>query len=214
VAFFEVEFPTTISYKAQGGPGFSTIVNTGFSGQEQRNRNWARSRGKWTVSLITPASFPGNRQGFMDLLLAFFMVVGGKADAFRLKDHKDFKARSQPLVDVGAGPQLGITRTIGARSYVQPISKPITRAVNDYQGNPLPDTVFRAGTASPVTVDPTTGLVSGLAAGTLVDFDFHYPVRFESDDLPLQIIESNVRDGQGIGSLTSIQLIEVLAPNF
>jgi hypothetical protein len=233
VAFFEVEFPRTISYKATGGPGFSTVVNQGFSGQEQRNRNWANARGKWTVSLLTPpvSQFPGTaigsvsvdtyppteqqrRQQFVELLYAFFMNVGGKADAFRLFDAKSNKAILQPLVTVPGGVQLAIQRNIGGRSYVQLISKPITAAVNDYKGNALPNTVFLAGTTTPVTVDATTGLVTGQAAGTLVDFQFHYPVRFDTDELPMQIEESFVRGSGPIINLTSIGLIEVLPPNF
>jgi uncharacterized protein (TIGR02217 family) len=217
MAFFEVEFPRTISYKAIGGPGFSTVVNQGFSGQEQRNRNWANSRGKWKISLLTPppSQFPGTRQQFVDLLNAFFDVVGGKADGFRLYDHKDHTGLAQPLITVTGGVQLAISRVIGGRTYVQPISKPITAAVNDYQGNALANTVFLHGTSTPVTVDPTTGLVTGQSAGTLVDFQFHYPVRFDTDELPLQVEESAIKNGAGpIVNLTSIPLIEVLAPNF
>jgi uncharacterized protein (TIGR02217 family) len=213
LSFLEVQFPTTLSYRAVGGPGFHTTVNLGLSGQEQRNRNWSKSRGKWTVSLTTPASF-ANRQQFADLLNAFFMVVGGKADGFRLKDHKDFKAVAQPIVTVDGNTMLGITRTIAGRSYVQPITKPITSAVVDYQGNALADTVFLAGTLTPVTVDHTTGIVPGLAAGTLVDFQYHYPVRFDTDNLDMQVEESNTRDGMPIVSVNSITLIELLPPNY
>jgi uncharacterized protein (TIGR02217 family) len=212
VAFLEVQFPTTISYKAIGGPGFNTTVNAGLSGQEQRNRNWSRARGKWTVSLTTPTGVV--RQDYVDLLYAFFLNVGGKADAFRLKDHKDFKATNQPLVTYNGVTQLARTRTVAGRDYVQIITKPITSGVTDYQGNLLADTVFLAGTNTPVVVDPTTGAVSGQAVGTLVDFQYHLPVRFDTDELQMQIEESNTRDGQPIVSLNSVGLIEVLPPNY
>jgi len=213
MAFLEVQFPTTLSYRAVGGPGFNTTVNLGLSGQEQRNRNWSKARGKWTVSLITPAKF-ANRQLFADLLNAFFTVVGGKADGFRLKDHKDFKATAQPLLEVDGNVMLGITRTIAGRSYIQPITKPITSDVVDYEGNALEDTVKVNGTGAIVDVDYTTGIVSGLGAGTLVDFQYHYPVRFDMDDLQMQVEESNTRDGNPIVSLNSVNLIEVLPPNY
>lgn len=213
MSFLEVQFPTTLSYRAVGGPGFNTTVNLGLSGQEQRNRNWSKSRGKWTVSLTTPAGF-ASRQQFADLLNNFFMVVGGKADGFRLKDHKDFRATAQPIIDVDGNTMLGITRTIGGRSYVQPITKPITADVVDYQGNALANTVFFSGSTVPVTVDYTTGIVSGLGVGELVDFQYHYPVRFDVDNLDMQVEESNTRDGQPIVSINSIQLIELLPPNY
>ena len=60
MSFFEVEFPRNLAFKTSGGPGFSTIVNQSFSGQEFRNRNWAFSRGKWKVELKTSAKFAGS----------------------------------------------------------------------------------------------------------------------------------------------------------
>jgi uncharacterized protein (TIGR02217 family) len=211
MSFFEVEFPTTIAYHATGGPTFSTIVNEGLSGGESRNRNWSRARGKWTVELRTPASF-ANRQSFVDLLQAFFCNVGGQADGFRLKDHLSFKAVGEPLVTVAGGVQLARTRTIGARSYIELVSKPITSSVKDYQGNALVNTVFLHNTATPVTVDYTTGLVTGQVAGTLVDFQYHYPVRFNSDEMKRMVEESDVNNP--ILTWSSIELIEVLPPNF
>jgi uncharacterized protein (TIGR02217 family) len=214
VSFFECEFPTTISYKAIGGPGMSTTVNQALSGQEARNRNWAVARGKWEVSLQTPIAFGGNRQAFVDLLNSFFLVVGGKADGFRLKDHKDFKAVNQLIVDFNGSPQLAITRTIGDRSYVQIITKPITSAIKDYQGNALADTVVLHGTNTPVLVDAATGIVTGHAAGTAVDFQFHYPVRFDVDDLAMQVEESDVQGGNPLVSVHSIILVELRPPNY
>ena len=212
MSFLEVEFPTTISYRAVGGPGFSTTINLGLSGGEQRNRNWAKARREWTVSLKTPAGV--DRLEFIAALESFFLNVGGKADAFRLKDHKEYKAVSQPLVAVAGGVQLAVTHTTGSRSFVQLIYKPITSDVTDYLGNPLRDTVFLAGTGTAVDVDETTGLVSGQAADTLVDFEYHWPARFDVDKLQLQVEESFVKGGETIVSWNSIPLIEVLAPNF
>jgi len=218
--FFETEFPTSISYRAIGGPRFSTSINEGFSGYEQRNRNWQNARGKWTVSLTTPAPFAGNRQGFVNLLEAFFLVVGGRWDPFRLKDHKDFSATAQPI---GAGDgsnkvfQLARTYAAGSRTYVRTISKPIAPPATDFQGNVLPQTVhvYVGGvTASGWTVDATTGLVTfttapASGAAITADFQFHYPVRFDTDDFDMQIDESDVSAGMPIVTWNSITLIEV-----
>jgi uncharacterized protein (TIGR02217 family) len=212
LSFLEVLFPTTLSYKAIGGPGFSTDVKEGFSGQEQRNRNWSKARAKWTLSLTTPTGMV--RQNFVDLLYAFHLNVGGRADSFRLKDHKNFRATNQPLVAYNGNVQLARTYTIGARSYIQIITKPVTSDVTDYQGNALPDTVFLAGTTTPVIVDYTTGIVTGTTEGTPVDFQYHYPARFDTDELQMQIEESNTRDEQPIVSLNSITLFETRPPNY
>jgi uncharacterized protein (TIGR02217 family) len=211
MAFLEVEFPTTISYKAVGGPGFSTNVNQGFSGGEQRNQNWKFPRGKWTVSLTSPAGT--DRQQFIDLLYAFFDNAKGKLNAFRLKDHKSFQATAQPLaLNADGNVQLAITRTVGGFSFVQFISKPITADVVDYKGNALGNTVQLTSGGGGVTVDHTTGLVTSAGPGTLVDFQYHYPVRFDTDEL-MMMAEAPTNDGLVV-SWDSIPLIEVLAPDF
>jgi uncharacterized protein (TIGR02217 family) len=232
--FFEVQFPTTISYRAVGGPGFSTTINKGFSGQEGRNKNRAFSRGKWTVSLLTPASVvnssiagPTTRQEFIDLLLAFFLVVSGRADSFRLKDHKDFQFTASPI-GTGDGTnthfQLIKNYSIGGRTYTRTIYKPITAAVNDYLGNALPNTITVYDNGTPVpganySVDQTTGIVTFVTAplashAITASGQFHFPVRFDTDDLPMQLEESDVAGGNPIASINSITLLETLAPNF
>jgi uncharacterized protein (TIGR02217 family) len=209
MAFFEVEFPTTISYQAVGGPAFSTNVNEAFSGAEQRNRNWAKVRGKWTVSLITPAGMA--RQNFIDLLESFFLVLGGKADGFRLKDHKDFQAVNQPLIAAPGGAQLAKTYTIGNRSYVRAVTKPITSAIKDYKGNALADTVTFAGGGA---LDPTTGIITGGTPGALASFQFHHPVRFDTDEFAGTMEEANVAGGEPILSWNAIALLEVRPPEY
>lgn len=146
MAFVEAEFPRTIGFKALGGPGFNTTVNEGFSGFESRNQNWSVSRGEWDVSLTTPAEEIVSQQEFCDQLQAFFLIVGGKANAFRLKDHKDFTNGSTPqFFGTGDGItgtfQMQKTYTSGAYSYIRIIYKPVTSNVLDYQGKALIDTV-------------------------------------------------------------------------
>jgi uncharacterized protein (TIGR02217 family) len=197
-----------------GGPTRSTTVNQGLSGQEARNKNWIDSRGKWEISIQTPAPFGDSRQAFIDLLIAFFEVVGAQADSFRLYDHIAHKAVNQPLVSYNENTQLALTRNIADRSYVKIITKPITAAVPDWQGNALPDTVFLTGTTTPVEVDPTTGIVTGVGPGTAVDFEYHVPVRFGVDELPIVIEESDVKGGKPLISMSGVPLLEVLPPNY
>lgn len=205
MSFFECEFPTSVGFLASGGPAFSTTVNEGFSGGEQRNRNWSQTRGIWTIDLQYKT------QDFFDAVLAFFLVVGGQADAFRFKDHKDFVATGQ-LIGTGDGAtavfQLIKNYVSGPRTYVRTILKPITSAVIDFQGNALPNTVVIYDNGVPLTndvdytVDETTGLITFTIAPTLghfitADFQFHYPARFTSDELKAQVEPSNVNGGIG-----------------
>lgn len=185
MAFIEAEFPRTISYKAQGGPAFNTTVNSGFSGFEQRNQNWQTSRGTWTVSLQTPV--PGGEsapnlvttQEYIDMLQAFFLNVGGKANAFRLKDHKDFTngsiAQAIGAADGVTGHfQLVKNYPSAKRNYQRIITKPITSLVVDYLGNALLDSVnvtsgagtftkqagYLMGGSGRYSIDETVGQVS------------------------------------------------------
>jgi uncharacterized protein (TIGR02217 family) len=228
MSFFEVEFPRAISYKGVGGSGFNTSVNEGLSGFEQRNKNWATSRGKWTVAITTPVAFYKAGQTFSDLLNNFFLNVGGMADGFRLFDHIDNKGVGQ-FIGMGDGAtrtfQLQKTYTISNRSYIRTISKPITNAVSDYQGNALPNTVVvyvggLVASSLNYTVDPTTGVVTfnighapAMYAIVTADFQFHYAVRFDADNIVLQREESNTRDGNPIISWASIGMKEIrIAP--
>jgi uncharacterized protein (TIGR02217 family) len=224
--FFEVEFPRTVGYKATGGPMFNTTVNPGFNGFEQRNRNWARVRAKWTVDLLTPppSQFNGTPQQFIDMVHSFFLVVGGKADGFRFFDHKDNAAVGQALSPVADGVnklfQLTKTYSIGGRTYTRTITKPIQATVNNYKGVALTNTVkvYVGGVLKTLTtdytIDVTTGIITFVTAPPNLsvisaDFQFHYPVRFDTDEFPMQIEDSDVNGGKTIISSGSLPLIEV-----
>lgn len=226
MSFFEVEFPRTVGYKATGGPSFNTTVNEGFAGFEQRNRNWAKARAKYTVDLLTPppSQFSGTQQQFIDMVHSFFLVVGGKADAFRFFDHKDNLAIGQVLSPLGDGAnkifQLTKTYSIGGRSYTRNITKPIMASVNDYKGNALTNTVkvYVGGVLKTLgtdyTLDATTGIISFVAAPAAMavisaDCQFHYPLRFDTDEFPMQVEESDVNGGRAIISTGALPLIEV-----
>lgn len=217
MSFFECEFPTQIAFMASGGPAFSTSVNEGFSGGEQRNRNWSLTRGVWTVDLHFKT------QEFFDAVQAFFLVVGGQADAFRFKDHKDFKATNQ---HIGTGDnttvafQLVRNYVSGPRTYVRNIHKPIMSSITDFQGNALADTVkiYDNGVlkflTTDYTIDATTGVVTFIVApvaghNITADFQFHYPARFTSDELKGQVEPSNVSGGQALITWPNFEIREV-----
>lgn len=222
MSFFEVEFPRKIGFSSSGGgstpvggPGWSTIVNMGFSGFEQRNRNWASVRNKYQLDLVAmPYSV------YQDLL-AFFLAVGGKADGFRFLDKSDYQMFAQPMLNTVSGLTVGdgVTKifqlqkqyTIGsgvtARTYTRNICKPIQSLtmpsgapITDFIGNVLPNTVkayVNGINSNNYTIDATTGLVtfnSAPANGFPVtaDAQFHIPVRFDVDDLPANVIESDL----------------------
>jgi len=85
MAFKDVLFPPEINYGIRGGPQFFTTVNTTKAGFERRNVNWEQIRHKFNLehALKTSAQIQS--------LLAFHMVVEGKAHSFRFKNHTDFE---------------------------------------------------------------------------------------------------------------------------
>lgn len=222
--FFECEFPRKIGFTSSGGgttpsggPGWSTIVNMGFSGFEQRNRNWAAVRNKYQLDLVaTPYSV-------YQSVLDFFLAVGGRADAFRFLDKTDYQFFNVPMINTVTGLPGGDGSTKvfqlqkqyvssagpTQRTYLRTISKPIMSVqtfggtpILDFQGNQLKDTVAayvngtKKGIPGDFTVDATTGLVSfGVAPPNLAtvnaDGQFHIPVRFDVDDLPAQVVEGD-----------------------
>ena len=206
MAFIEAEWPRQFSLLAVGGPSYSTTVNSGFSGFEQRNQNWVESRGDWDVVFV------GQNQAFYNILQAFFHAVRGKANGFRLYWPPDSSATAQ-FIGTGDGAltqfQLQKTYTFAAspgNAIVRPIQKPITAAVVDYQGNALTNTVVVYVTRSGVThqlpalgltvaVDATTGIITfntAPNAGDIItaDFQFHWPVRLDVDKLSPKLVTS------------------------
>jgi uncharacterized protein (TIGR02217 family) len=225
MAFFEVEFPRKLSYAMTGGAMFSTSVNMGFSGFEQRNRNWNTARGKWQVMVSSQQNGSGVVTDF-DLLRNFHLVVGGMADAFRLFEPTDFSislAAGTGILTPGTGAQtiFQLTKSykIAGRTYVRNITKPITTSVKDYQGNALTNTivVYVNGVAKTLgvdyTLDYTTGKITFTVApanGAVVaaDCQFHWPVRFNSDEFRGTIEESDVKNNKALVSV-AVDLMEI-----
>jgi uncharacterized protein (TIGR02217 family) len=207
MAFLEVQFPTKLALMAQGGPSYSTNINPAFSGFEQRNQNWAASRGSWSVSFEHKTATEYNE------LLAMFHAARGMANGFRLKDHSDFRVTGG-FIAVGDGVtkkfqlQKIYTFPISRFELIRPIQKPVTSKVTDFAGNALADSVnvyvdgtlqthhagYTVDGTKDYSLDETTGIITFVTAPNgspapiiTADFDFHYPVRFDLDNLQRQI---------------------------
>lgn len=230
MAFFEVQFPTKIGFGAVGGPTWSTLVNAGFSGFEQRNKNWANTRNEYQLDLVAqPISV-------FTTVLDFFQAVNGKGDAFRFKDPTDFQATAQatsPATGDGNNKifQLQQTYSVGVgatkRTYTRTISKPIMAlltpggaALTDFQGNALTNTVnvylnaVLKTLTTDYTIDATTGLITfvvapGVGVAVTADCQYHIPVRFDTDKWPAQLVGGNVAAGTAVVTVTGIMLLEV-----
>jgi uncharacterized protein (TIGR02217 family) len=218
MAFFEVEFPRQIGFTSTGGSAWNTNVNEGMSGFEQRNRNWAQSRAKWQILLNSKP------EDYFQLVYNFFLNVGGRADGFRFLFPLDYKAAGQ-FIGTGGGSvtafQLVKDYVSGSRTYTRKIFKPIMSTVQDFQGNFLPDTVViyvngvRKTLHVDYEVDATTGIVTFASApsGTITaDFQFHFPVRFDVDEMTnAQLEASDFADSDGLITWSQINIQEIRA---
>jgi uncharacterized protein (TIGR02217 family) len=213
MSFFECEFPRSIGFISTGGDGFSTQVNEGFSGQEQRNRNWSKSKRKFAVPLN------GKDNDTFELVRAFFLNVAGKADGFRFYWPLDHSILGQSIgVGNNSATQFQLVKTyaVGGRTYTYTIKKPIQSTVQAFDGGFLANTVkiYLDGVlktlGSDYTVDATTGIVTftthpGTGVVITADCDFHIPVRFDIDDMgEVQIISHDLKV-----KWSSVPLVEV-----
>ena len=195
---------------------FSTTINSGFSGHEQRNQNWSLALGKWTVGLESKP------QSYFDDVYNFCLAVNARADAFRFKDHKDYKATGQ-AIGTGDGSntdfQLVKTYTVAGRTYTRTISKPVTASVQKFDGTYCKNTVriYDAGTLKTLTtdytIDYTTGIVTfGTAPATghaiTADFEFHFPARFDMDECQAAVEPSDVAGGQALITWANVAIVE------
>jgi uncharacterized protein (TIGR02217 family) len=226
--FYEVEFPRGVRFGLAGGSSFSTTINESYSGFEQRNKNWSQSRAAWTVTFQTRA------MADWETIHNFFLVVSGSADPFRLHWPLDYKATGAaclPATGDGANKNFQLQKQYGplnGRTYTRTIKKPVTASVKDWQGTSLTNTVvvYLNGSVqnpSGYTVDYTTGIITFISApgnGVAVtsDFQFHYPVRFDTDDMgggaksggsAATIEESGLALGNPLVTWGNIPLVEV-----
>lgn len=229
MAILEFEFPRKLALQALGGPGYSTTVNPGFSGYEQRNQNWAQARAQYSVS------FENKPLAEWSAFEAMFHATRGMANAFRLFDPGDYSGTGQ-FIGTGDGVtqdfQLQKTYTFVISDYevVRPVQKVITSLVPTYQGNVLTDTLvvydngsvrshnpgYIAGGGVQYTLNANTGVVHFITpptAGHVItaDFQYHIPVRFDLDTLQKQFI-TPLGATQLLVTVTGIRLIEVRIP--
>jgi uncharacterized protein (TIGR02217 family) len=203
--FHEIQFPTAIAFHSSGGPVRKTEIVALGSGYEERNAVWANSRRRYDVG------YGVKTLDDLHAVIAFFEARIGRLYGFRFKDFSDYKSCA-PGADVtptdqalGTGDgattefQLAKTYTSGPASWPRTIKKPVAGTVR----------AAVDGTETSVAVDTTTGLVSfasAPAAGAVLTagFEFDTPVRFDTDELSINLASFNA------GEIPSIPIVEIL----
>lgn len=196
MAFDEVQFPTNISYRSVGGPGFNTEVIELGSGHEQRNVNWSRSRAHYDVAKGV------RKKSDLDGLLSFFYARRGKARGFRYKDWSDYVATGENL---GTGD--GSTRTFQLRRQYQSGAQVYNRTIVKLVAGTIAVYVNAVLQADPgdYSIDGDTGLITftvpstpGVGLAVTADFQFDVPVRFDVDHIPVQLENLGVAEASGV----------------
>ncbi len=200
----DVVFPLSAAYGAAGGPEWRTEIETLASGDEAVNQVWSRPRRRWRVSV--------GRRRVEDLLAldAFFEVTPGRAVGFRFFDpllHSTAGYDAAPTpVDAGLGTvsaattfRLALTRSVGARTAVRRVFRPIAGTVRLAVGG-----VELAGSA--FTLDAATGRGTFTApqTGALTwGGRFHFAARLDADRLQTSL------EGFRSGTAATLDLVEI-----
>ena len=188
MSFHEVQFPTSLSFGALGGPERRTEVVTLANGFEERNTPWAHSRRRFDAGL-------GLRSlDDVETLVAFFEARQGQMFGFRWKDWSDFKSAvpsraitgDDQLIAMGDEEttvfQIVKNYASGTASYARPITKLVAGTIKiSVSGEPQLE-------GEDYTVDPDTGLLTfnhppDLQAEITAGYEFDVPVRFDTDTI-------------------------------
>lgn len=198
MAFDEVQFPTTISWGATGGPTFSTTVVTLSTGYEQRNQNWEYARGRWIVG--HNLKFDSELQD----LIAFFRSRRGKARGFRFKDWADYTLTDE-VIGAGDGveDEYQIIKTYADSESINSYERTITKPVDGTIVVSV-DSVTQTETTD-YTLDHTTGIITFTtghipASGKTITVsgEFDTPARFDTDQMDINLEFYNLSNWAGI----------------
>ena len=191
MSFDDVRFPPQISRGSSGGPERRTEIVVTGSGAEERNSRWADSRRRYN------AGFGVKSLDDIHAVVAFFEERRGRLHGFRWKDHLDFKSCAPGAVvgplDQAIGTGDGATTRFqmvkrygsGLRDYLRVIAKPVAGSVR---------MAVAGREVTGFAVDTLTGVVSlstAPAAGAAVTagFGFDVPVRFDTDELRINLTQ-------------------------
>jgi uncharacterized protein (TIGR02217 family) len=209
--FHEVRFPLDIALGSSGGPRRRTDIVTTGSGREVRNARWHHSRRHYD------AGYGVKSIEALAAVVAFFEERRGRLYGFRWHDRLDCRSGSpnaaptplDQLLGTGDGQQASfqLAKTYGGAHdpYIRPVRKPVAGTVR----------VAVAGQeqvpGADFTCDPASGLVTFVpnrvppaGAAVTAGFAFDVPVRFDSDELDVDLSAFDA------GAIPRIPLVEIL----
>lgn len=194
MTFRAVRLPECISFGAQGGPEFRTVVSTQESGDESREGTIAKALGRWTIG------YQGKLEDAWTDFQDFWYIVGGSRDSWQFWDPLDNDCSSAQAILTALSAstwQMWKRRTFGAITYDQKIVLPRTV------------TVTGSGTYS---VSATTGIITKSAGADPTGFTcdwFDKLCRFGIDHLVQTIDNKNPGRDEFIVAYAGIPIVEI-----
>jgi uncharacterized protein (TIGR02217 family) len=189
----DIRLPVDVERGAEGGPGFKTTVTTLANGAEQRNQEWSAMRGQWNVGY--------GLQSLTSLQAVYEFFIGrrGRARGFRFKDWADYTATEQPVGTVtGNDLRRQLQKVYGdaENPYNRVIILPVAGTLTVYV-----DTL--ATEAYTLLDNGVLEFPSDPGPNVLATFEFDVPVRFDIDDLKVQLANYNA------GQIPNIPVVEL-----
>ncbi len=209
--FHEVRFPLDIGLGSRGGPGRRTDIVALASGREHRNARHAHSRRRYDAGL-------GVRTlDALHAVVAFFEERRGRLHGFRFRDRVDWKSCAPSLTPAptdqrigtgdGASAAFQLVKTYGAThaTYARPIAKPVAGTVRvAVDGVELVSGTDFGCDAATGRVAFVASAVPAPGAAVTAGFEFDVPVRFDSDDLAIDLTAF------AAGAVPHIPLVEIV----
>ena len=196
-------FPLEVS-SWEASPVFNTDITVGRNGQEVRNALWQDPLHEFN------AAFAVRSYDDIETLKTFFLVMRGQEQSFLIKDWSDYKvddwtAFAETVDGTRTTFQLIKNYVHGvAGTYTRTITKP--KAIEGVGGVQIRDNGVTVNVAD-YSFSSVTGIVTfGVAplAGHTIDFkidEFYVPVRFMTDQLPVQLLNYWVAAGADISNV-------------
>ena len=209
--FHEIRFPIEIGIRSKGGPQRRTDIVTLGSGREERNARWAHARRRYD------AGYGVRSLANLSAVIAFFEERRGRLYGFRFKDRTDFRSSANGSVQQATDQTLGVgdgnrssfalikTYGVGFAPYQRPISKPVAGTVVIAVSGQLKGLGVDYDLNAPTGIITfRVGRIPGAGAVVTAGFEFDVPVRFDTDQLEIDMASFEA------GEIPSIPLIEIV----